>query len=171
MIEKPTHIEAFEHYYSSGDKRSYKSTASRFNVSKKTIERWSNIFHWIQRVEQRDIENSKALQDKLKPETNKIIVNTKADYRAEIKQQLNILKAVLNQAIKDIKEGKFASIDDIGDLKDVVNSYEKLCNLDLKLMSEATEIYEQKGFEELDRKLALLTLDELKKISKANDNR
>ena len=36
------------------------------------------------------------------------------------------------------------------------------------MMGEATDINEMKGLEELDKKLALLTLNELKKISKAN---
>ena len=139
MVEKPNHISAFEHYYISGDKRSYKSTASRFNVAKKTIERWSKAFNWQERVKLRDIENSKALENKLKPKTNKIIVNTKADYRAEIKSQLNILKAILNNTIKDIKAGNIIDIADTGNLKDVVNSYEKLCTLDLKLMGESPD--------------------------------
>ena len=72
MIEKPKHIEAFEHYYISADKRSYKSTASRFNVAKKTIERWAKKFNWQKRVEQRDIENSRALEDKLKPKRTRL---------------------------------------------------------------------------------------------------
>jgi len=139
MVEKPKNIEAFEHYYISGDKRSYKSTASRFNVAKKTIERWAKEFNWQERVKLRDIENSKALENKLKPKTNKIIVNTKADYRAEIKSQLNILKAILNNTIKDIKAGNIIDIADTGNLKDVVNSYEKLCTLDLKLMGESPD--------------------------------
>jgi len=139
MTEKPKNIEAFEHYYISGDKRSYKSTASRFNVAKKTIERWAKEFNWQERVKLRDIENSKALENKLKPKTNKIIVNTKADYRAEIKSQLNILKAILNNTIKDIKAGNIIDIADTGNLKDVVNSYEKLCTLDLKLMGESPD--------------------------------
>jgi len=139
MVEKPNHISAFEHYYISGDKRSYKSTASRFNVAKKTIERWAKEFNWQERVKLRDIENSKALENKLKPKTNKIIVNTKADYRAEIKSQLNILKAILNNTIKDIKAGNIIDIADTGNLKDVVNSYEKLCTLDLKLMGESPD--------------------------------
>ena len=168
MTEKPKNIEAFEHYYISGDKRSYKSTASRFNVAKKTIERWAKEFNWQERVKLRDNENSKALENKLKPKTNKIIVNTKADYRAEIKSQLNILKALLNKVIKDIKDGTIIDIADTGELKDVISSYEKLSKLDLLMMGEATDINEMKGLEELDKKLALLTLNELKKISKAN---
>lgn len=139
MIEKPKHIEAFEHYYISGDKRSYKSTASRYNVAKKTIERWAKMFNWQARVEQRDIENSRALEDKLKPKTNKIIVNTKADYRTEIKAQLGILKALLNKVIKDIKEGSAFDISNVNELKDIINSYEKLSKLDLLMMGEATE--------------------------------
>jgi hypothetical protein len=162
MKETPRHIEAFEFYYAAGDKRSYVSTACRFNVAKKTIERWANKFNWQQRVEQRDIENSKALEDKLKPQTNKTIVNTKADYRAEIKTQLGILKAILNKSIEKIKARDIIDISNTNDLKDVINSYTKLCDMDLKLMGEATDIYE---YRELDGNLTKLTYEELKKLA------
>ena len=171
MIEKPRHINIFEIYYSMGSNRSLKKLCQKYPKDMPkliTLKSWSKAFNWQERVKLRDIENSKALENKLKPKTNKIIVNTKADYRAEIKSQLNILKALLNKVIKDIKDGTIIDIADTGELKDVISSYEKLSKLDLLMMGEATDINEMKGLEELDKKLALLTLNELKKISKAN---
>jgi len=146
MKETPEHIQIFELYYAMGNSRSLEKLLNRLHQdgtktapSMRTLKRWSNEFNWQQRVEQRDIENSKALEDKLKPQTNKTIVNTKADYRAEIKTQLGILKAILNQAIKDIKENNIIRVSNTNELKDVVNSYEKLSKLDLLMMGEATD--------------------------------
>ena len=146
MKETPEHIEIFELYYAMGNSRSLEKLLKKLHQdgtktapSMRTLKRWSNEFNWQQRVEQRDIENSKALEDKLKPQTNKTIVNTKADYRAEIKTQLGILKAILNQAINDIKEKRIIKVNNTNELKDVVNSYEKLSKLDLLMMGEATE--------------------------------
>ena len=110
MIERPKHIEAFEYYYSLGNKRTLKKVSEKYSCSIPNIKKWSRAFNWQERVKLRDIENSKALENKLKPKTNKIIVNTKADYRAEIKSQLNILKALLNKVIKDIKDGDRKSV-------------------------------------------------------------
>jgi len=172
MIEKPKHIKIFELYYSMGSDRSLAKLHQKYPNDTPTIDtlkNWSKAFNWQARVEQRDIENSRALEDKLKPKTNKIIVNTKADYRAEIKAQLGILKALLNKVIKDIKEGNIIDVENTGDLKDVINSYEKLSKLDLLMMGESTDIKETKGLEDLDKKLTLLTINELKKISKANE--
>jgi nitrate reductase NapAB chaperone NapD len=142
MKETPRHIKAFELYYAMGENRSLENLHQKYpNDTPKidALKKWSKAFNWQQRVEQRDIENSKALEDKLKPQTNKTIVNTKADYRAEIKTQLGILKAILNQAIKDIKEKRIIKVANTNELKDVVNSYEKLSKLDLLMMGEATE--------------------------------
>lgn len=167
MKETLNHKEAFEYYYSLGSERSYYLVATKFKCVKSTIYNWSKAFNWLKRIEQRDMENAKKIQAK----TDKTIVNTKADYRAEIKAQLGILKALLNKVIKDIKAGTTFDISNVNELKDIINSYEKLSKLDLLMMGEATDINETKGLEELDRKLALLTLDELKKISKANANK
>jgi nitrate reductase NapAB chaperone NapD len=142
MKETPRHIKAFELYYAMGENRSLENLHQKYpNDTPKidALKKWSKAFNWQQRVEQRDIENSKALEDKLKPQTNKTIVNTKADYRAEIKTQLGILKAILNQAINDIKEKRIIKVANTNELKDVVNSYEKLSKLDLLMMGEATE--------------------------------
>jgi len=143
------HKEAFEYYYSLGDKRSFKLVEGEFKVSNMSVARWSKSFNWQERIGLRDINNSK----KLKAKTDETVVNSKADYRALIRKTVDLYKQKLN-------EGKI-----------IINrpqDLETLAKLDLTLMGEATDINEMKGLEELDKKLALLTLNELKKISKAN---
>jgi len=135
MIETLRHREAFEYYYSLGDKRSYPQVALKFTVSKTSLKKWAKAFNWKERVGLRDIENAKSLEKK----TNQTVVNTKADYRAEIKTQLGILKAMLNKVIQDFKNNNILDVDNVKDLEKVINSYDKLCNLDLKLMGETPE--------------------------------
>ena len=142
MKENPNHIKVFELYYTMGSNRSLAKLYQKYpNDMPKlvTLKSWSKAFNWQQRVEQRDIENNKALEDKLKPETNKAIVNSKADYRAEIKTQMGILKALLNNVIQDIKDKNIFTVKCVNELEKVVNSYEKLCKLDLLIMGESTE--------------------------------
>lgn len=135
MKETLRHREAYEYYYSLGDKRSLRAVAHKFNISVQSTTKWNKNFNWQKRVEQRDIENAKSLEKK----TNQTVVNTKADYRAEIKTQLGILKAILNKVIQDFKKEQILDVDNVKDLEKVINSYDKLCNLDLKLMGEAPE--------------------------------
>jgi len=135
LKETLRHREALEYYYSLGQKRSLTLVAHKFNVSKQSVTKWNKNFNWQKRVELRDIENAKLLEKK----TNKAVVNTKADYRTEIKAQLGILKALLNKVIKDIKNESAFDIGSVNELKDIINSYEKLSKLDLLMMGEATE--------------------------------
>jgi len=120
MKETLRHREAFEYYYSLGEKRSYPKVASKFTVSRTSIKKWAKAFNWQTRIEQRDIENSKTLAKK----TNKAVVNSKADYRALIKETVDIYK----QKLKDgkIKVNKPQDLD-------------TLAKLDLVLMGEANE--------------------------------
>ena len=139
MKENPNHIKVFELYYTMGSDRSLIKLHQKYpDVTPKidTLKNWSKAFNWQQRVEQRDIENNKSLENKLKPETNKVIVNSKADYRAEIKTQIGILKAILNKVIQDFKNNEILDVDNVKDLEKVINSYEKLCKLDLLMMGE-----------------------------------
>ena len=139
MKENPNHIKVFELYYTMGSDRSLIKLHQKYpDITPKidTLKNWSKAFNWQQRVEQRDIENNKALEDKLKPETSKVIVNSKADYRAEIKTQLGILKTILNKVIQDFKKNEILDVENVKDLEKVINSYEKLCKLDLSIMGE-----------------------------------
>jgi hypothetical protein len=138
MKETLRHKEAFEYYYILGDKRSYPQVASKFTVSRTSIKKWSKAFNWQERVEQRDIEIGKGLEAK----TNENVVNTKADYRAEIKVQFSIFKFMLNKLIEKFKNNEPLEIKNLDNLKIVVDSYEKLIRLDLTLIGEASIIEE-----------------------------
>ncbi len=133
----------FEEYYIMGEDRSLTKLREKLLSQKyphkvpslKTLKRWSVAFNWQQRIEQRDMANAKKIEQK----TNETIVNAKADYRKDIKIQLSIFRVLLNQAVKKINAGEFTEIESIGDVKEIVNCYEKLIKLDLLLMGEPTE--------------------------------
>jgi len=120
MKEKLKHKEAFEYYYSLGDKRSYPQVALKFTVSRTSIKKWSKAFNWLDRVELRDIDNGKKLEAK----TDKAIVNSKADYRALIKKVVEEFEQkLINKKIIISKPGDLA----------------EMAKLDLLMMGEATE--------------------------------
>lgn len=129
LKETLRHKDAFEYYYSLGSGRSYYAMAIKLGVSKSTIGKWGRAFHWQERVEQRDIEIGKKLPAK----TNETVIAIKANYRAEIKNQFNILKKMLDELKK---EG--IKIKDATGLKDVLGCYEKLIKMDLTLIGEVS---------------------------------
>ena len=149
MKEKLKHIEAFNYYYVLGDKRTLQLVAKKFTVSRQSISKWKREFFWQDRIESRDIKNGKKLEEK----TDKAIVNSKADYRA-------LIKKVVKKFEEKLKDGKIR-IEKPEDLN-------VMAKLDLLMMGEATDINETKGLDDLDKKLSRLTLNELKKLSKAN---
>jgi hypothetical protein len=113
----------------------------------KTLKSWSAANNWQQRCELRDIENSQKVQAK----TDRVVVNTKADYRNDIRLSLQPVKAAINSAIvtkEDPKTGEEKavlnfSVEDAKDLAQMVNSLEKLIKADLLLMGEADSRGEQ----------------------------
>ena len=120
MKEELHHREAFEYYYGLGENRSLRLVSGEYKVSGKTAAKWSKSFNWQERIEQRDMENSRLLEKK----TNNTIVNEKANYR-------KIIKAAIGKFVKNLQEGKV----DISSVQDA----ERLVKLDLLLMGEATE--------------------------------
>ena len=148
MKEELKHKEIFEQYYIMGKDRSLKKLLDKLHrdstgtaPSLRTLKSWSKAFNWQERIEQRDIEISRGLEDK----TNETIINIKSGFKAEIKVQLNIFKVMLNRLIKkfkDSKEDETIEIKKIEDLKVVTDSYEKLIKLYLTLIGEASEIEE-----------------------------
>lgn len=120
MKETLKHKEAFEFYYTLGKERSLKAVAEKFGVSDQAAKNWSKNFNWQYRVEQRDIELARKLQQK----TDDIILATKADYR-------KIVKAGIAKWIANFKAGKINPTS--------VSDLEKLVKLDLLLMGENTE--------------------------------
>mgnify|MGYP000845557772 CR=1 FL=1 len=120
MKETLKQKEAFELYYSLGDKRSLMSVARQCGVSERTVARWSKLFNWQERVEQRDIENARRLEEK----TNETVVATKANYR-------KIIKAAIGRWVKRFQGGEI-DVESVWDL-------ERLVKLDLLLMGEPTD--------------------------------
>jgi uncharacterized protein YjcR len=118
--EKLKHKEAFEYYYSLGDKRTLKQVAEKFEVSDNSARKWSHYFNWQQRIIDRDEENAKKLEKK----TNTSIVQEKAKYR-------KIIQDSINSYMGNLDKGNI-EITNVADL-------EKLIKLDLLLMGEATD--------------------------------
>lgn len=120
LRETLKHREAFEYYYSLGEKRNLSLVAQEYGVNLRAVKKWSVAFNWQGRVEQRDIEIGRRLQEK----TNDTIVVTKANYR-------KIIKAAIGRWVQKFK---IQQID-----PDSVLDLERLVKLDLLLMGEATE--------------------------------
>ncbi len=119
MKETLQHKNAFEYYYKKGDKRSYQDTAMKFNVSKSTIRNWGVAFDWQDRVQQRDIENAKRLEEK----TDSSVVAEKA-------KLVSITKGVINKFVDNLKSGKVTV--------DTVQDYERAAKMLLSLLGEET---------------------------------
>lgn len=145
MKETLRHKEVFEQYYVMGEDRSLAKLRKKMTslklpykvVSLRTLQTWSKVFNWQYRTSQRDMDIAKELSTK----TDKTIIAIKADYRAEIKAQFNILKKMLNKLIEQFKNDKGIEIKDVTGLKDVLGCYERLIKMDLTLIGEESEEY------------------------------
>lgn len=111
MQERRHHIEAFDEYYAMGKGRTLRSLADHRGVTERTVKRWSTNFNWQERISQRDIENGKKILAK----TDRAVVNTKADYRAEIKKDAEELRK-LRQRYERLIANATAAIEN-GDIK------------------------------------------------------
>ena len=148
MVETKRHGDAFDYYYSLGEKRGYPQVASEFTVSRTSVKKWSKAFNWKERIIQRDLENNKKVEGK----TNNAIVNTKADYRAGIGKDLKSLELFRQRAEKliadatDLIENGAIKIKSIEDLDKVTSTLKKYhdpkkdyVKLDLELMGESPD--------------------------------
>ena len=131
MQEKLKHQKAFDFYYSLGGFRSYSRVAQRFSVSKTSVQKWSKEFNWQKRIKQRDISNAKRLQAK----TDKVIIDTKAQYRADVSKTLHSVKLLL-QSVQDTQGNFLFTIKNISDFKKTVDVFRSLVSLGLELMDE-----------------------------------
>jgi len=61
--EQEHHKKAFELYYGLGDGRSYKRLATQLGLSPSTIKHWSGLFHWRQRISEREADAARRLAD------------------------------------------------------------------------------------------------------------
>lgn len=152
MRETKRHGDAFDYYYSLGEGRGYPQVASKFTVSRTSVKKWSKEFNWKTRIIQRDLEINKKTEEK----TNSAIVNTKADYRAGIADDLVELTTIRQRAVKLIADATMAiekgeiKIADVNEFGSVVSSLKRLhdlnkdyIKLDLVLIGE--NIVEMQG--------------------------
>lgn len=159
MKETKRHGDAFDYYYSLGQTRSCQQVGIKFAVSRNSVQKWKKAFNWDERVIQRDLEINKKVEEK----TNKAIVNTKADYRAGIKEKLANLEIFRQRYEKLIADATAAiengdiRIKTVHELDSVASSLKKLhdldkdyINLDLKLVGE-----DEANREQLNIKLEL----------------
>ncbi len=144
MRETLRHQEAFDLYYSMGEKRSCGKVGVKLGFSETSVLKWRKAFNWEKRVEQRDIDTAKKMQAK----TDKAVLNTKADYRQMIQDNIKMTRALMatmiDPATKKLKAGIAAK--SINDYDKLSATLERLVKLDLGLIGERAEL---DGVEEL----------------------
>lgn len=145
MVETKAHKDAFNQYYLMGADRSLRELARLRNVSEKSPKRWSKAFNWQERITLKDIDLSRKIEEKV----DDAVVNTKADFRRDIRLSMQPVKAAINSAvIKDKKTGEASltfKVENAKDLKAVIDSLEKLIKVDLLVMGEADGRQEVSG--------------------------
>jgi len=109
MIETLKHKEAFEYYYSLGDKRSLKQLMQKYSVSIAALNNWSRAFDWQERVQIRDKNNALELEKR----TDIKVVDDKA-------KMLSVVRAGINLFIENLKAGK-VKVETIADLDRLID--------------------------------------------------
>ena len=153
MKESLKHKEAFEFFYSLNGRataNNCRKVSDRYQISERTFWRWYKELNWKLRVEQRDIENAKKVEQK----TNSEVVDAKADFRKTIFAIHQTLKKSLNEFIK---RNEIIQIWGIKELEKVVIILDKLARLDMGLVGENIEGEKElkvRGLEDLFLKIA-----------------
>jgi len=131
MKETLRHQEAFNYYYSLGDTRNIPQVVQNQKVSIASIKRWSQAFKWQERIAKRD----KKIATKLAEKTDKIILKTKAEYRKEIQDSLQLLCGTLALLAEKVKS-KSIKADSAKDLATLLKAQELLIRCEQFLSGE-----------------------------------
>ena len=127
--------EAFEIYYQLGENRSLRKVADKVGRTERTVAGWSRTFNWVDRVNQREIEDAKNNA------TDKALLNSQTtDVKTRYRIMINNLMAM---ASRKIAKGEL-SIRNVQD-------FERVVKLDMLLMGEITEREERIGSTELSQ--------------------
>ena len=146
MKETKAHKDAFNTYYLMGADRSLRELARQQKVSAKSAYKWSVEFAWQERIELKDIDLSRKTEEKL----DDAVVNTRADYRKMIKENMaedvkldSYVTTLIGKAKKKIETGEL-TVDCIKDLTELMRVKQgstakkvELMKADLLLMGEA----------------------------------
>lgn len=92
--ETETHKQAFELYYGLSLKRNYAAVADQFCRSVSTIKNWSRAFNWRQRIEEREAERMRIVEESASSSQLKLTRNL-----------LKITKAALSISMRDMLDG------------------------------------------------------------------
>ena len=141
--------QAFDLYYSMGQKRSLEAVANTVGKSSRTIGEWSRRFKWADRIVQREIEEA-ANQGS----TANAVIDAKAEYR-------QIIRALVATFVKDYKSGKIR----IKNIQD----FERIVKLDLMLLGDVPEldVNSNVSLTDEDRKAIFAVADSIKAEMKA----
>lgn len=125
MKEKQKHRDAFEFFYNlngAPTKENAVTVADEFEVTERTFWNWYSKLNWKEKVQLRDIEISKGVEEK----TNSTLIENKAKYLSYVHRLFDDLK-------QKIDVGEFpVEIKSVSDL-------DKAIKLGLILQDEATE--------------------------------
>lgn len=131
MVEKLKHTEAFEYYYSLGDKRTIKQVATKVKISQPTATNWNKRFKWQDRVIQRDNANSIKLARK----TDNSILQQKQIMLSDCKD----IRIMLYQILAEVNStpGKEIKVKNPGDVQRIVSAYDQVTRLELGIAGES----------------------------------
>lgn len=146
MLETKKHKDAFNQYYLMGADRSLRELASERKVSAKSAYAWSVEFNWQERITLKDIDLSRQTEKIL----DDAVVNTRADYRKMIKENMaedvkldSYVVTLIGKAKDKIEKGEL-TVDTIKDLTELMRVKQgstakkvELMKADLLMMGEA----------------------------------
>ena len=144
MEETGRHKDAFEYYYTLGEKRSYPQVALKFSVSHTSIRKWGSLFNWQEKIVIRDTEIARGVEAK--------VTKSNIDARAKALRDIQNLKGILWTTIetafpKDKKTGKRVpniKVDSSRDISSLTNSLLRAEEVALKIAGEP-EKFEHSG--------------------------
>lgn len=131
LKEKGIHLEAFEIYYSLGNKRTFKAVADKLGITSNTVSGWSRDFNWEDKIDDRN----KFLAYKMRRDS--------ADQHDAIINGYQLMtREIIKQGVaKSLKEGELPF-----EVKSA-SDYEKLVKLDVLLSGGVTDRTEIKNEE------------------------
>lgn len=148
----PRHQQAFEIYWSLGQKRSYGRVARRIGVSASTIKLWSRQQRWQQRILEREVQQSRQLANRVASGPN-----------PDSDRNLKIVRVAILKIAKAIAEGRVRST--MGDLDRMVRLEERLTGIhgiNPKTLAEAAVLLEDvqhMTVDQLKAELARIAVD------------
>jgi DNA anti-recombination protein RmuC len=132
LKDMPGHIaQAFEWYYNQGGERSLRAVAKETGKSNRTVYRWSKLYDWQYRVEERDKKIAKSV-------ANQNEMDIIAEKSAMLKRVDGLLKPIHETIERLEKSSKGLTVTNLEELERLTRSLERLQKLRLQLLGEAS---------------------------------